>query len=172
MCWCRGQECKGLNGRLLTYLKRPDTVQKLLDYLGGQGPSCAASSSSSSSATEGTDKGGKESDAAEGAAAAADTSSAPLKKHVITACEARALDHCMSGQISSAWCPHKRMHSCHAGLCWTSRAPASDEIRFLCHVDVVRSAYFRRNVKQRRRMLHPHGLRLHAHSDRVLWLVA
>ena len=31
-----------LNGRLLTYLKRPDTVQKLLDYLIGQPPGAAS----------------------------------------------------------------------------------------------------------------------------------
>ena len=63
-----------LNGRLLTYLKRPETVQKLLGYLVGAPPSAP-------SAAGGPDRGG---DGEEDAPAAC-----VRTKHSVTACEVR-----------------------------------------------------------------------------------
>lgn len=71
------QECKGLNGRLLTYLKRPDTVQKLLDYMVGQ-PSGPAAASGAKEGTQDEAAGGEKAAAA----------SVQQSKHAITACEA------------------------------------------------------------------------------------
>lgn len=72
------QECKGLNGRLLTFLKRPDTVQKLLDYMVGQpsGPAAAAGGASTQEEEEGEAAGGEK------------PLASAQSKHAITACEA------------------------------------------------------------------------------------
>ena len=70
------QDCKALNGRLLTYLKRPETVQKLLAYMVGAPPCAPAAGGADRS-----DDDDEEDEAGPAPAACLRT------KHSVTACE-------------------------------------------------------------------------------------